>query len=93
MSEKYEIQGRVKHVGEMETIGAKGFTKREIVITTPEEKYPQDIKIDFVKDGCAKLDDIAIGDDVTIAFNIRGSEWKEKYFVNLQGWKIDKEGF
>jgi hypothetical protein len=24
-----------------------------------------------------------------VSFNIRGNEYKEKYYVNLQAWKLD----
>ena len=90
MSDKYEVKGAVKLVGKMETLGNKGFTKRELIVTTPDEKYPQDIKIDFVKDNCSKLDGIDIGDEVTVAVNLRGSEYNGKYYVSLTGWKIEK---
>jgi hypothetical protein len=90
MSQTYEIKGAVKFVGEMETIGAKGFTKRELIVTTPDDKYPQDLKIEFVKDNCSKLDDISEGDEVTVGVNLRGSEYNGKYYVSLTGWKIEK---
>lgn len=88
MSDKYEITGTVKLVGEMQTFGS-GFTKRPLVVTTAD-KYPQDVQIEFVKEGCSKLDGVGPGDEVTVAFNIRGSEYNGRYFVNLQGWKLDK---
>jgi hypothetical protein len=25
-----------------------------------------------------------------VSFNIRGSEWQGKFYVNLQAWRIDK---
>jgi len=90
MSETYEVKGAVKFVGEMETLGAKGFTKRELIVTTPDEKYPQDLKIEFVKDNCSKLDSISVGDEVTVGVNLRGSEYNGKYYVSLTGWKIEK---
>jgi hypothetical protein len=37
-----ELQGRIKLIGETQTFGAKGFRKRELVVTT-EEQYPQHI--------------------------------------------------
>ena len=93
MSETYEVKGRIKLIGKMETIGSKGFTKRELVVTTPDEKYPQDLKIEFTKDNCAKLDGLSVGDDVTVEVNLRGSEFNGRYYVSLTGWKITTEGF
>ena len=65
-----------------------GFTKREFVITTGDENYPQDIKFELIKDKCAWLDKYSDGQDVTVSFDIRGNEYKGKYYVNLNCWKI-----
>ena len=35
-----EVQGKVKMIGETETVGNNGFRKRDIVVTT-DEQYPQ----------------------------------------------------
>lgn len=64
-----------------------GFQKREFVVTTSEQ-YPQDIKMEFIKDKCALLDKYKVGQDVTVGFNLRGNEFNDKYYVNLQAWKI-----
>ena len=91
MSTAYEITGKIKVIGDTQTF-ASGFQKREIVVTTAEDKYPQDIKFDFVKDGCDRLEAFGIGDTVKIAFNVRGNEYNGKYYVSLQGWKIEGDG-
>ena len=85
-SNSYEITGKVKVIGDVQTF-ASGFTKREVVLTTADE-YPQDVKIEFVKDRCALADKFRVGDAVTVAFNIRGNEYNGKYYVSLNGWKV-----
>jgi hypothetical protein len=92
MSNTYEIKGSVKFIGEEQQVSDK-FKKRTLVVTTPDGKYPQHVPVDFTQDKCALLDDLLVGDEVNVFFNIRGSEYKDKYYVNLTGWKIDKEGF
>ena len=87
MSEKYEIRGTVKLIQETQTF-ASGFTKRELVLTVEDSKYPQDINLEFLNDNVIVLDEIKAGDVVTIYFNIRGREYNGKYFNNLVGWKI-----
>lgn len=89
MSEEIKIKGTIKILGETQSIGEKGFLKREMVITTQDEKYPQDLKVEFIKDNCAKLDAFSAGEEVTVSVNLKGSEWKGKYFVSLTGWKIE----
>ncbi|WP_269542632.1 DUF3127 domain-containing protein [Cerasicoccus fimbriatus] len=83
----YELTGKVKLVMEEQTFGS-GFNKREFVVTTAEEKYPQDIKFETVKDKTSLLDGVSEGDEVTVSFDVRGREWKGNYYVNLNAWKI-----
>lgn len=70
-----------------------GFQKREFVIkTTDDGDYPQDIKFELVKDKCDFLDKYKAGDEVTVHFNIRGNEYKSKYYVNLVAWRLEGNG-
>jgi len=82
-----EITGTIKQVDEIQTFES-GFTKREFVITT-DEKYSQDVKFELFKEATDKIDKFKVGESVTVAFNVRGSEWKGRYFVNLNAWRID----
>jgi hypothetical protein len=86
---KMEVQGKIKLVEEAQTFSS-GFVKQEFVITT-DEKYPQDIKLEFVKDKVDQLKKVKRGDNVTVHFNLRGNEYQGKYYVNLQAWKLSKE--
>lgn len=87
----YEMKGTVKVIGEVQTFGSS-FTKREIVITTSDDKYPQDIRMDAIKDRTALLDDFKVGDPVKVSFDIRGREYNGRYFVDLSVWKIEAAG-
>lgn len=86
-----ELQGKIIQIGQTETVGSKGFTKRQLVIESLEQ-YPQQIPIDFVKDKTSFLDGKKIGEQVKVSINIRGNEYNGKYFVNIQGWRIEKTG-
>ncbi len=85
----YEIEGTIKVILDEQTF-ASGFNKREFVVTT-DEKYPQDVKLQFVKDKVPLLEGYAEGGRVKVTFDIRGNHYKEKdrYFVDLQAWKIE----
>jgi hypothetical protein len=85
----YELEGSIKLIGDTASYGAKGFTKRELVVTTSAERFPQDIKFEFVKEKTELLDKFRVGQQVKVAFDIRGSEYNGKYYVSLTGWKID----
>ena len=86
-----QISGKVHLIGQTESVGANGFTKRQIVIETSEQ-YPQKVAIDFVKDKCSILDNYKVGQEVTVDVNLRGLEYNGKFYVNLQGWKISVNG-
>ena len=83
-----EVSGKIIVLGATEEIGASAFKKRLVVIETAEQ-YPQKVPVEFVKDNTSKLDKYKVGDGVKIAINIRGNEYKGKYYVSLQGWKIE----
>lgn len=83
--------GIIKLIGETETFGS-GFNKRTFVVSETDGKYPQDIQFELVKDGVDKIDPYAVGDQITVHFNLRGSEWKDRHFVNLQAWKLEGQG-
>ena len=85
-----ELTGMVKMLLEKQTFSS-GFEKREFVITT-QEQYPQDVKFECIKEKIAQLDGLNPGDEVKVAFNVRGNEYQGKYYVNLQAWKIEKGG-
>ena len=82
-----QVSGKVISVKETEKVSDK-FAKREIWIETPDDKYPQTLSIEFTQDKCALLDEIAIGETVTIEINLRGRQWKDKVFNTIAGWKI-----
>ena len=59
----YEATGTIKLINDTQTFPS-GFSKREFVITTAHDKYPQDLKFEVVKDRCAMLDDLQVGEQV-----------------------------
>lgn len=88
-----EIQGRIKVIFAPESVGANGFQKRDLVITT-EEQYPNDILIQFTQQRCDLLNNLKVGQNVRVHFNLRGREWTNqqgevKYFNTIEGWKIE----
>lgn len=84
----YEASGTIKLINETQTFPS-GFSKREFVITTEHDKYPQDLKFEVVKDRCSLLDDYEVGQKVQLNFDIRGNEYNDRYYVNLACWKIE----
>jgi single-strand DNA-binding protein len=85
----FEMIGRIIQIDPTQTVGASGFKKREFIIET-DEQYPQKLKFEMKQEKCGLLDNKKVGDMLKVSFNIRGSEWQNKFYVNLQAWRIDK---
>jgi hypothetical protein len=83
----YDLTGKVKLIQAVQTFDS-GFTKREMVVIVQDGKYQQEINIEFVQDKVGLLDNLQVGQGVTVTFDIRGREYNGRYFNNLQGWKI-----
>jgi len=90
MSNRYEITGTIKEIHDAQTFS--WGDKRDFVLTDDDQKYPQDIKFELVKEKTALLDGLQPGTPITVAFNIRGNEWNGKYYVNLQAWRVTQQG-
>ena len=86
----------VSKVGDTMKVGANGFIKRELFGSTEGDQYPQELKLEFVKDKTKLLDDVLEGTFVTVHFNIRSNKREnadptkdDMYFLSLQGWKVE----
>ena len=83
-----EVTGQIVVLNATEKVSDK-FSKRLVVVKT-EGDYPQTIPVEFTQDKTAVLDKYSIGDNVTVEFNLRGNEFKGKYYVSLLCWKTSK---
>ncbi|MGK0441877.1 MAG: hypothetical protein ACJA0N_001682 [Pseudohongiellaceae bacterium] len=101
MSKSYEIQGQIHSIGTTTEYGNNGFTKREFVIKLigegENERFPNHVALELIKDNCSLMDRYSIGDEITAQFNFSGRLWSgndkpEKCFTSLQAWKVDPLG-
>jgi hypothetical protein len=92
MSEKLQVSGTIKQIGVTASYGSKGFLKREFILETTGDKYPQPIKFEVVQDNCDKLDKHREGQQATVHFNLRGNEHNGKFYVSLVAWRLEVEG-
>ncbi|MCC6816407.1 MAG: DUF3127 domain-containing protein [Saprospiraceae bacterium] len=86
----FNISGKLHKKFEIESKTAN-FQTREFVIQS-QEQYPQMIKFQLTQDRCSIVDNFNEGDVINVFFDLKGREWNDKYFTNLQAWKIEKEG-
>ena len=83
----FSIEGKIIKIGETETKG-DNFQIRELVIETSGQ-YPQKVRFQLVKDKTTELDKYSLDQPEEVYFNIRGNEWNEKFYVNLDCWRIE----
>lgn len=82
------LRGKIHKIYETQTFNS-GFQKREFVIET-EEEYSQKIKMTLTKDKCDLLDKFSQSDLLFFHINLRGNEYKERFYVDLICWRISK---
>ena len=87
----FEINGKLIKKFDVESKSAT-FQARDFVIETIDDRYPQMIKFQLTQDRCSVIDPFTEGDQLKVYFDLRGREWNEKYFTNLNAWKIENAG-
>lgn len=87
----FEVEGKLHRLFPTEQKSAS-FSAREFVLEIQDGNYPQLIKFQAVQERCALLDNFKEGDQIKVAFDLRGREWNGKYLTNLNAWRIDKAG-
>jgi hypothetical protein len=96
MAQTYNYQGVVEEVGQTQSFGTNGFTKREIIVGNDVDspnKWPNPVKFTFKKDNCSLLDGISKGQRVKLRFTIDGRRWDGPkgvaHFVDLTALNIE----
>ena len=96
MSTKYEFVGTVTEVFPTQTIGAKGFQKREFrVREKSDSQWPNIVPFILTKDKCSLADSLSEGAEVKVHFNLSGRIWDKqdgsptRCFCENQCWKVD----
>src|SRR6202012_5974779 len=89
-----EIKGKVHEVSPTTQV-TESLKKRELIVEYVENpQYPEYLKFEAIQDRCSLLDNVKVGDDVEVFFNLKGRQWTDKtgknsYFNSLQLWKIN----
>jgi single-strand DNA-binding protein len=87
----YEMKGTVKRLFDVWKSETSEFYKREFVVTTAEQ-YPSDVKFSALKEKSDQLGQIKEGDQVLVKFDVRGREYNDRYYVDLNAWRVEKMG-
>lgn len=87
-----KYSGTIKRIGARQDVSEK-FSKREFVVTDPQEQYPQIIQFEVQNNMCDIMDAFVVGSMVDIEFTLRGREWTDPkgkvcVFNTLVAWKV-----
>jgi hypothetical protein len=93
---QYELTGKLFEI--FDTIQrTEKFKVREFIVESKDGKdgqFTNYVKFQASNERTSVLDNMSIGDEVKVHFNIKGSKWekdgKVSYFVNLDAWKIEQ---
>lgn len=86
-----KVIGTITDIKDAQAITDK-FTKRELILEIPDDKYPQFCSFEFSNRGCEALDQFKIGQEVELTFSLRGREYKGKHYNSLAAYKIEQTG-
>ena len=84
------VRGIVHHIEETKSFGQKGFRKRTVVLEQQNGRFSNFIPLEFTNDGCDSVDELKLGDDVTITYRLSGRKWQKdpsaevKYFLSCE---------
>jgi hypothetical protein len=70
------VRGVVHLIEETKTFGQKGFRKRLVVLEQSKGTFTNFVPVEFVKDGCDAVDDLAVGDDIEVTYRLSGRRWQ-----------------
>lgn len=92
----FEIEGKLIEKFDAQQVTDR-FRKREFVLETRENvgtnEFVETIKFQLTQDRCDLIDNMNVGDDLKVSFNIRGRRWEKNgqvsYFNNLEAWRVE----
>lgn len=92
-----DVKGKVHDLSDVINVN-ETFRKRELVIEFAENpQYPEYVKFEAIQDRVALMDNVKVGQEVEVFFNLKGRQWTNKqgekqYFNTLQLWKVNVLG-
>ena len=86
----YEITGTLITRSEIETKG-ESFNVRTFGIKVQDGgKYDNYASFQLTQERCKLIEDFNRGDEIKVYFDLRGRQWNDKIFTNLQAWRVEK---
>lgn len=90
-----EIKGKVHQIGEVQQV-SESFKKRDLIVAYAENpQFVEYIRFEATQDRVSIFDNLTVGDEVEVSFNLRGRPWTNPqgvttYFNSLVAWRVNK---
>lgn len=90
-----EIRGKVHEIGAVQQV-TDTFKKRDLIIQYAENpQFVEYIRFEATQDRTSLFDNLNVGDEVEVSFNLRGRPWTNRdgvtsYFNSLVAWRVAK---
>lgn len=92
------VRGKVHLIEETKTYGQNGFRKRLVVLEQENDRFTNFIPLDFIRDSCDQVDQLNVGDDVEVKYQLSGRRWQKdpgsevKFFLNAEASSFQVHG-
>ena len=90
-----EIRGKVHEIGAIQQV-TESFKKRDLIVAYAENpQFVEYIRFEATQDRVNIFDNLAVGEEIEVSFNLRGRPWTNKegvttYFNSLVAWRVTK---
>ena len=90
-----EIRGKVHEIGDVQQV-TDTFKKRDLIVQYAENpQFVEYIRFEATQDRTSLFDNLSVGEDVEVSFNLRGRPWTNRegvttYFNSLVAWRVNK---
>lgn len=90
-----EIRGKVHEIGAVQNV-TDTFKKRDLIVAYAENpQFVEYIRFEATQDRITIFDNLSIGEEIEISFNLRGRPWTNKegvttYFNSVVAWRVTK---
>jgi len=83
-----EQKGKLIYIGNKNYYGNDGKYNCEFVIET-QEQYPKIIAFEAHNEKCDRIQEVSLGQEITVHFNLSSREYQGRYYTKASMWKFE----
>lgn len=86
-----EIKGKVTSVSPMQTGEGKNgqWKKNGMMVVYKDGEYEKSAYIQGFNKSADAIEQVQVGDEVTVQFNVESREYNGKFYTDLRAWKVE----